>query len=246
MLCRIEEYADAERALLKRLSMRNELEANVYRLKDLMQNDTFRLSLNPSEIESLLSSLEVSGRLVEEPEEEHKYEDYEESLKRLLSPEQDMIYRQQEVKCRPEAIRRLREEIKNKLLFVEKTRKDYPNEEDRGQTNADLEQLESKAQTYSIWLNTTEEKQSLLGPTDNPVSSCNEFDTRSRELNRLYLSIAFKKPPVKKSEVSPQVLNKTEPVPIDIIEKGEKRQDDPSKLETEENPVQTDRDRMEL
>ena len=156
-----------------------------------------------------------------------------------------MIYRQQEAKCRPEVIGRLRKEIESKLLFVEKTRKDYPNEEDRGQTNADLEQLESKAQAYSIWLETTEEKQSLLGPNDNPISSCNEFETRSRELNRLYLSVAFKKPPMK-PEVPPQVLNETESVPVDTIEKGEKRQEGPFKLEPEERPVQADQDRMEL
>jgi hypothetical protein len=205
-----------ESLLLQRSAVRNELESNMYRLKDLILKEEF-IEISSESERNLISSNALKGSdLLGDDENVHKIEDYENMLKELVETEKNIKLRALEHKRRPMIVAKLEHLVIQVTEYIRKTRTDFPDPSLRAQTDDDLSTLEEKNLGTAKWLTDVMERQSKLEMTMEPIIHCSELESRHQELSRLYLSIHSKKlppPPQPTTPTTPEKVPEQSPSP---------------------------------
>jgi hypoxia up-regulated 1 len=232
---RIVDMKNAEMVLVRRSAARNELEANMYRLKDLLSQESFILVSREEERSQISANIAKSNDILEDDEKNHKTEDYESMLTALVEPEAAIERRSLENSCRPTAISKLKQLLLKVENYISKLLADFTDPTLRAQTDEDLNGLREKYQSGRKWLEDVEARQELLGPNMDPVVACSSLDERYYELFRLHTAVSSKKLPPPPVTPTPAEEPKVETTPSENI---------PSSAETPETT--TNEEKMEL
>ncbi|PJF17319.1 Sse1p [Paramicrosporidium saccamoebae] len=206
---RILDMKNAEMILVRRSAARNELEANMYRLKDLLSQESFILASREEERSQINDNIIKSNDILEDDEKNHKTEDYETMLATLVEPEAAIERRSSENSRRPSVISKLKQLFSKVENYISKLRIDFPDPTSRAQTDEDLSSLEEKYQGGRKWLEDMEGRQNQLEPNMDPVVLCSSLEDRHTELLRLYTAVSSKKlppPPVTTTSAEEQKL----------------------------------------
>lgn len=191
----IRKIKEAERFLVRRSTARNNLEANVYRLKDRSSQETFISSSQEAERTLIDNMLDKAIGIIDDDEKNHTTEDYEKMLTDLLEPEKIVESRISEQKCRPAAIEKLRKQLSTVEGYVSRMYKDFPDPISRAQTDRDLEELQKKVEGLSTWLADIEARQAKQAINLDPVVLCTVIDNRAQDLLYFFAPISVKKLP---------------------------------------------------
>lgn len=201
---RIEKIKDAEKAVIRKAAVRNNLEANLYRLKDLVEKPSF-VEISQDQERQIINALIVkSSEMLDNDEEKIDMGDFQKMLDDLLAPEKAINSRLQEHERRPSLVLKLRDQIAYSKDYASRIKSEFSDPTSRAQTDEDLASLNSKAIEVEKWLEESEIKQKKLPATHDPILWCSAVESRVRELAQHHHTISSKKlPPPPQPPVSP-------------------------------------------
>lgn len=235
-LSKMNELIKHETAVREKAEAFNNLEAHIYAKVDFLENEDLAKVSTEADREAFRVALSEGSDWLYAEGFEAETEVLREKLNSLKEIETPMLERYKEMKERPEAIERLRSLISLGQKVVENVT--AVAEEDRAQTQEDIDQIKKTLAETQEWLESKVKEQEEKSLLEEPVLKVKDIGTKGASLNS-DLQRFFKKPkPKPKKADKPKAKKERKQDAEDEVPKEEKFQEEEAPKEEEQEQQQ--------
>jgi len=200
-----------EAAKVRREEARNTFESYLYRLRDLLDDETvetpFKKCSTPSEREAIAQKLDDSFQWLWDRGDLAETSQLLDKRIALETLEKPIVHRYKEIEAFPEALNNSQKWNFHTRMFLTEARQNLTAENEAGLpskwTADELDALEAALKEHESWLHEWVEKQRNVKPHQDPVIETTEMKARAKVLEtHLFKLVKRKIPKVKKPKAS--------------------------------------------